>query len=190
MSAVIDAVENRWAGRVAVFRVEAEKELGLSTTYGVTAVPLCVLILGGEERGRVQGMDALELDEKMRLVFGSRENGAAAVSTALASAGSPSQSLDERLDSLINTRRVMLFMKGEPDNPRCGFSQKAVSALRASGCNDFGSFDILEDQDVRQGLKERSKWPTYPQLYVDGELLGGCDIILELFEDGSLKEHL
>ena len=86
-------------------------------------------------------------------------------------------------------------------NRRCGFSRRVANALVSCYCGDdetkaqnvdvdklFGSFDILQDQDVRQGLKEYSKWPTYPQLYVDKELIGGCDIVMEMFESGELKE--
>ena len=84
---------------------------------------------------------------------------------------------------------VMLFMKGNPEEPRCGFSRKVVAALEETGA-PFGHFDILSDDDVRQGLKKFSDWPTYPQLYVNGELLGGCDIILEMAQEGELAEAL
>jgi Grx4 family monothiol glutaredoxin len=97
--------------------------------------------------------------------------------------------LEERLEKLVNSKPVVLFMKGTPEAPRCGFSQKVVKALREEGV-DFGSFDILSDEEVRQGLKAYSNWPTYPQLYSKGELVGGCDIILEMHESGELKEAL
>lgn len=178
LDVVIDAIEIEYKGRVRIVRIEAEKSLELSARFGVQAVPLCVLVVDGVAKDRVQGMDPIELQEKMGRVFSVDTN----VATKM--------SLDERLDELVRKERVMLFMKGSPDAPRCGFSQKAVQALRESGCQDFGYFDILEDQEVRQGLKEKSKWPTYPQLYVNGELLGGCDIILEMHQDGSLKDEL
>ena len=94
-----------------------------------------------------------------------------------------------RLKALINKAAATVFIKGSRDEPRCGFSRKVVSALADTGA-DFETFDILEDEEVRQGLKEYSDWPTYPQLYVKGELVGGCDIILEMAADGSLKETL
>lgn len=75
---------------------------------------------------------------------------------------------------------------GSPEAPRCGFSRKVVEALTSAG-QPFGSFDILGDDDVRQGIKAFSNWPTYPQLFVGGELLGGCDIVLEMAEAGELK---
>jgi monothiol glutaredoxin len=79
----------------------------------------------------------------------------------------------------------MLFMKGTPEFPRCGFSARTVQALQLSGA-DFGSMDILPDPRIRQQLSARSGWPTIPQLFVDGELVGGCDIVSELHESGEL----
>lgn len=99
------------------------------------------------------------------------------------------ETLDDRLKNLINSAPTMLFMKGTPDAPRCGFSSKIVDALRAENVS-FGSFDILTDEEVRQGLKVLSNWPTFPQLYYKGELIGGCDIIMELRNNGELKSTL
>ena len=101
----------------------------------------------------------------------------------------PAQSLDERLTTLINTAPVMLFMKGSPEAPRCGFSRTIVSILQDANIS-FSTFDILEDEEVRSGLKVFSDWPTYPQLYVNGELIGGLDIVKELVQEGNLKEQL
>lgn len=98
-------------------------------------------------------------------------------------------SLEDRLKNIVNSSTVMLFMKGTPDAPRCGFSSKVVNALKEEGV-EFGSFDILSDEEVRQGLKTFSNWPTYPQLYYKGELVGGCDIVLELQSSGELKSTL
>ena len=99
------------------------------------------------------------------------------------------QSLEARLKALLASAPVMLFMKGQPDEPRCGFSRKVVEALTAAGA-PFSHFDILTDADVREGLKKLSDWPTYPQLYVNGELVGGCDIVLELAASGELQKTL
>ena len=82
-------------------------------------------------------------------------------------------------------QRGTACLQGNPEAPRCGFSQKVVSALRSINI-PFNTFDILTDEDVRQGLKDYSQWPTYPQLYVKGELLGGCDVILEMQQDGEI----
>ncbi|CAM9129107.1 unnamed protein product [Laminaria digitata] len=101
----------------------------------------------------------------------------------------PKESLDSRLKGLISSRSIVLFMKGTPDAPQCGFSRTAIGLLRDEGV-DFGTFDILEDQEVRQGLKKFSNWPTYPQLYAQGELLGGLDIMKEMNEAGELGSAL
>jgi Grx4 family monothiol glutaredoxin len=98
-------------------------------------------------------------------------------------------SLDDRLKALINTSKVMLFMKGVPEDPQCGFSRQAVALLNKHSVA-FGSFNILSDDAVRQGLKAFSNWPTYPQLYANGELVGGLDILKELEAEGELKEAL
>lgn len=98
-------------------------------------------------------------------------------------------SLDERLKSLINKAKVMVFMKGNPSQPKCGFSRTLMEMLKGTGVA-FETFDILEDEEVRQGLKEYSKWPTYPQVYVKGELIGGLDILKELKEGGELESTL
>jgi Grx4 family monothiol glutaredoxin len=97
--------------------------------------------------------------------------------------------INTRLSKLVKSSEVMLFMKGDRDEPRCGFSRKVVEALNGTGVG-YSTFDILSDEDVRQGLKEFSNWPTYPQLYHKGELLGGCDIILEMAAGGELKEAI
>jgi len=101
----------------------------------------------------------------------------------------PKESLENRLKRLVNSSPIILFMKGTPDAPRCGFSSKVVNALREEGLN-FGYFDILSDEEVRQGLKTYSNWPTFPQLYHKGELIGGCDIVLEMHKSGELKSTL
>ncbi|CAD7956288.1 unnamed protein product [Amoebophrya sp. A25] len=96
-----------------------------------------------------------------------------------------------RLEPLINAHPVMLFMKGNPEEPRCGFSRKAVGLLdEMAGRQGYATFDILQDEWVRQKLKEWSEWPTYPQLYVSGELIGGIDLMVEAVHDGSLAETL
>jgi monothiol glutaredoxin len=93
---------------------------------------------------------------------------------------------DEVLDA-INQHHVMLFMKGTPEMPRCGFSAQVVRLLGDTGA-EFAAMDILPDPRIRQVLSAHSGWPTIPQLFVDGELVGGCDIVTELAEEGRLKE--
>ena len=95
----------------------------------------------------------------------------------------------ERIKQHLSTEPVVLFMKGTPDFPQCGFSAQAVAALRACGAS-FAHVNIFEDPELREALKRYSNWPTYPQLYLNGELLGGCDITLEMFRSGELKKVL
>ncbi len=87
----------------------------------------------------------------------------------------------------IQQNRIMLFMKGTPEMPRCGFSMQTVACLKDAGA-DFAAMDILPDPRIRQVLSEHSGWPTIPQLFIDGQLVGGCDIVTELHESGQLKE--
>jgi len=95
----------------------------------------------------------------------------------------------DRIKSKISSGPVVLFMKGSPDFPQCGFSAQAVAALRACGA-EFKHVDIFEDPELREALKSYSNWPTFPQLYVNGELVGGCDITLEMYRSGELKKLL
>nr|CAD2162832.1 unnamed protein product [Meloidogyne enterolobii] len=99
------------------------------------------------------------------------------------------EELNERLKRLINKERLTLFMKGSPTEPKCGFSQQIVKLLKAHNIQ-FWTFDILLDEQVRQGLKIYSDWPTYPQLYLDGELLGGIDVVREEMKDPAFVEKL
>lgn len=92
-----------------------------------------------------------------------------------------------RIDDLLGSNRVFLFMKGSPDYPQCGFSMRAVSILRALGVQ-FGSFDILSDDEIRGAVKEYASWPTYPQLWIDRQLVGGSDIMMEMWEAGELEK--
>ena len=92
----------------------------------------------------------------------------------------------ERIKDQLGSHAVVLYMKGSPDFPQCGFSSQVVQVLKA--CNtQFMYINIFEDQEVREALKEFSNWPTYPQLYIKGELIGGCDIILDLYNKGELE---
>ena len=93
----------------------------------------------------------------------------------------------ERIKTELNSDPVVLFMKGTPDFPQCGFSAQTVAAMRAVGA-DFKSVNIFEEPELREALKRYSNWPTYPQLYVKGELVGGCDIALEMYQSGELKK--
>lgn len=95
----------------------------------------------------------------------------------------------EKIQSLINSHKVFIFIKGTPEAPRCGFSANTVSILSNMGV-DFDSYDILTDPELRQTIKEFSNWPTFPQIYVNGQLLGGNDILTEMYHSGELADEL
>lgn len=99
-------------------------------------------------------------------------------------------SIQEQIKEVVTTHHVVLFMKGTKQFPQCGFSSRAVQILQAAGCEDFVTVNVLEHEEVRQGIKEYSDWPTIPQLYVNGEFIGGSDIMMEMFEAGELQELL
>lgn len=96
----------------------------------------------------------------------------------------------ETIKNIVESHKVVLFMKGTPQFPQCGFSSRAVQILKASGCHDFFTVNVLEDEAIRQGIKEYADWPTIPQLYINGEFVGGSDIMLEMYEAGELQDAL
>ena len=96
---------------------------------------------------------------------------------------------NKTIENLINENDVCLFMKGTPDSPQCGFSMAVSNVLKHLKVN-FKGINVLEDEDIRQGIKNYSDWPTIPQLYVENEFVGGCDIVKEMFEKGELKKIL
>ena len=97
--------------------------------------------------------------------------------------------LRQRIDDQVKNNRVFLYMKGNPEAPMCGFSGQAVAILKQQGV-DFQACNVLDDEDIRQGIKEYSDWPTIPQLYIGGEFVGGCDIMTEMHQSGELEKLL
>ena len=97
--------------------------------------------------------------------------------------------IKKNIEELIKNNDVCLFMKGTPDSPQCGFSMAVSNVLKHLKVN-FKSVNVLSDENMRQGIKDYSDWPTIPQLYVQGEFIGGCDIVKELFDNGELKKLL
>ncbi len=101
-----------------------------------------------------------------------------------------SMNVQERIHALVTGHPVVLFMKGTPQFPQCGFSASAVQILRACGVEDIASVNVLEDPDMRQGAKDYASWPTFPQLYVGGQFVGGADIMREMYQSGELQKIL
>jgi monothiol glutaredoxin len=97
-------------------------------------------------------------------------------------------SIQEVIKKQVGENRVVLYMKGTPDFPQCGFSANAVGILRACGADQLFTVNVLENPDIRQGIKEYANWPTIPQLYVNGEFVGGSDIMTEMYKSGELKK--
>lgn len=183
------------------FRVEAEETPDISHAYNVSAVPFFVFIKDGVVVDKLEGVNPADLAEKVTKLSGPgvrpkaaeieevlNVNGSAASMNG-STAVDNGKGLEEKLRALVSSKPVMLFMKGSPNEPKCGFSRRVVEILRDLGV-EIGSFDILADEEVRQNLKSFSNWPTYPQLYIAGEFIGGCDIITEMHKSGELKEIL
>lgn len=99
-------------------------------------------------------------------------------------------SIQDVIKDQISKHRVVLYMKGSPDFPQCGFSANVVNILRGCGLNEFFTVNVLEEPEIRQGIKEFANWPTIPQLYVNGEFVGGSDILSEMNKSGELKKML
>ncbi|KAL6546614.1 Monothiol glutaredoxin-S17 [Orobanche minor] len=194
-------------------RVEAEEQPDISEAYSVSAVPYFVFIKDGKIVDTLEGADPSSLANKVAKVAESIRPGEPAAPASLGMAAGPTvleavqefakvngashigsqttpiiaDKIKNRLQQLVNSQPIMLFMKGSPESPQCGFSQKVVDILKKEKVN-FGSFDILRDNEVREGLKKFSNWPTFPQLYCKGELLGGSDIAIAMHESGELGE--
>lgn len=169
-------------------RVEAEACLDLTELYGVTVVPTVILLNQGKVFERVQGDDVAAVTTAVQRLVAAEET-TTPPPAVMAQQPNDQSFLKDRLERLIRSSDVMLFIKGTPSEPRCGFSRQLVEMLEEEEIA-FGSFDVLSDEEVRQGLKVHSNWPTYPQLYVRGELVGGLDIVKELKEEGSLRDQL
>jgi len=95
-----------------------------------------------------------------------------------------------RIEKMVKGNKVVVFMKGTPDAPKCGFSNAVMQILSMHGVKEFSSYNVLEDEALRQGIKDFSNWPTVPQVYLNGDFVGGCDIMIEMHQKGELVEEL
>lgn len=170
---------------VKFFRIVAENFVEISQKHSVASVPTFIFLKNNEVVDRLDGANVPELTKKIKFQL-SRLYFPAADST---NKDQTEEDLNSRLGRLINTAPCMLFMKGSREQPRCGFSRQVIELLGKHNA-EYETFDILQDEEVRQGLKEFSKWPTYPQLYISGKLIGGIDIMKELSESGELDNML
>ncbi|XXG98810.1 actin binding protein [Hypoxylon texense] len=203
MGSVLNALAEEYAkeGSPATSWVSlnAEEIVDVSETYDVVAVPYVVLQRNDQVLETVSGSNPAVVRKAVEK-HAPRDGSAAAATTATTTNGNgqehangtaavadeekltPEEELNKKLRGLVNAADVMLFMKGTPGEPQCGFSRQMVGILRERSVK-YGFFNILADDDVRQGLKVFADWPTYPQLWVAGELVGGLDIVKEELEN-------
>ncbi|XP_068150516.1 glutaredoxin 3 [Drosophila tropicalis] len=158
--------------------LNAEQYPEISMKHQIDAVPTVIFFTKGSAVDRVDGVDIAAITSKSKKL-----------AESASSAAATGQSLDERLKALINKSPLMIFMKGDRQAPRCGFSKQLIAIVNETNL-PYETFDILGDEEVRQGLKTYSDWPTYPQVYVKGELIGGLDIIKELVAGNELEATL
>ncbi|KAJ7982827.1 glutaredoxin [Mycena polygramma] len=194
MNAVVAELAKKHPAILAL-NVEAEEQSDIAESFDIEAVPSFVVLRGHTLLARIAGADAPALTLAIAThaagpvpTYAPKSHTDAAPPAAQNGAGAETpEELDARLRQLMNQSKVVLFMKGNPEEPRCGFSRKISTLLKEQGV-PFSSFDILQDEDVRQGLKKLNDWPTFPQLIVNGELVGGLDIVQEMVETGEFAE--
>jgi len=170
---------------VGFVRVEAETVSEVSMEHEVAAVPTFIFFRQNKVLDRIEGAKAADTSKRIRELAKEDKAGSGLPKAALPKVEKPKEPLDQRLNKLVNSSKCILFMKGDPVAPRCGFSRQTVELLNSLNA-EYATFDILGDDEVRQGLKTFSNWPTYPQLYIDGEFIGGIDIMKEMNESNEL----
>ncbi|KAL7274603.1 AMP deaminase [Rhizina undulata] len=190
MNVVFSTLAAQSPSTITFASIDAESHPEISETYDVAAVPYFVLLKSGKRLESLSGANPKQLSDALA------KHSGASLSLPPPQAAAPAngatqgeaeegvqgeEDIETRLAKLVSAAPVMLFMKGTPAAPQCGFSRQLVALLRERGVR-YGFFNILADDEVRQGLKKFSDWPTYPQLYLGGELVGGLDIVKEEFE--------
>ncbi|PVU86349.1 hypothetical protein BB560_005297 [Smittium megazygosporum] len=172
------------------FKLDADVFEGAVEAYGIEAVPSVLFVRGKTVLGQVEGVNPVQLNLVVDKLLGSKKPedqlpvpNAAPVAVKVES----KEQIIERIEKLLASQPVFAFIKGTPNNPRCGFSRRLVNILKSADIS-FGYFDILTDEGIRQELKEYSNWPTYPQLYIESELVGGIDIVEEMVANDELVD--
>lgn len=161
--------------------VAVEEIPEVAQQHEIEAVPTVIFFQSTKAVHRIDGIDIADFTASVKKL--------ASATPAGSPAGGSTGSLEDRLKALIHKGNVMVFMKGDRNTPKCGFSKQLIQILNDTGV-PYETFDILTDEQVRQGLKTYSDWPTYPQVYVKGELQGGLDIIKEMLAGGELLNVL
>ena len=170
-------------GAVRYFSVNAESLPNVSKEFKIQGIPSTLLIAKGRVVATVEGTDVALVTKTIK------EKAFKEFPLSVSQIPSSASDLDERLKALVSRSPVMLFIKGDRETPRCGFTRQLLQIMQSLDV-DFDTFDILSDEQVRQGLKTFSNWPTYPQVYVKGNLIGGLDVVKELQELGELESTL
>ncbi len=183
MQGIFKALSEKYQ-TINFYLVEAEIVPELSEKLEVTKVPTFVAYFGKDFVGKVEGVNPADLSNLVKSLSIAESS-----SFAITEQSGSTADLNVKLDKLINSAPVMLFMKGTPSEPKCGFSRQIVEILKTNAI-PFASFNILTDEEVRAGLKVYSDWPTYPQLYVKGALVGGLDILKEMQSSDNFKAEL
>jgi len=190
--AQIDAIltqmdsSGKYSNSFTFVKVDAEQLSTSAEDFDVETVPAVVFVKNGKIVDRVDGANPPLLNQ---LVQKHQQPEKSATTGAGANAAPTAEEVNARLKSLVESASVMVFMKGSPAAPQCGFSRRACEILKTHGAK-FSHFDILTDNTVREAMRIYSNWPTYPQIYINSEFVGGVDILTELAESGDLKNML
>nr|ACO10537.1 Glutaredoxin-3 [Caligus rogercresseyi] len=166
----------------ALYRLDAEEVTEIPTEYEVHAVPTFLFFRKGQKIERIDGAHPVKVVNALKTFIKTPS-----LSVLTPSGGELVVNVHKRCEKLLSSAPVMLFMKGGKEEPKCKFSRATIDILSTYEDLKYSTFDILQDEAIRQGLKDYSKWPTYPQLYVQGNLIGGLDIIKEMHESGELS---
>jgi len=196
MNEVVDELAKQHKD-VLFVKIEADNSPDISEKYEVEAVPTFILLQNGSTVGRINGANAAELTQK---IYSFSKPKAVTATTATSTPSSAkagtkdapvelTPELKKRLEALTKSAKCIAFIKGTPEQPRCGFTRQLVDLFEKNKI-DYTTFNIFEDDEVRQGLKVYSDWPTFPQVYADGDFVGGLDIIKEMEGSGELKSVL
>lgn len=173
VEAALDSLSQKYGDKIKFANALAEEISEVSLKHAIEAVPTIIFFKNGIATDRIDGVDIALLSAKCEGL----------------APGVGGEDINERLKKLINTAKVMIFMKGNRTAPRCGFSKTLIEIMNSTGVS-YETFDILTDEEVRSQLKIYSDWPTYPQVYVNGELIGGLDIIKEMVKSNELLPTL
>ncbi|TPX51729.1 hypothetical protein SeLEV6574_g00147 [Synchytrium endobioticum] len=197
MNEVFDELAKKYPA-LSFVKVEAENYPDFSEEHEIASVPTFIVFKDGKTVDRIEGANAPLLTTTVDKYGKASANATKYIppttngsdqNASLPEATLSREALNNRLQELVNSHPVMLFIKGTPQQPRCGFSRQIVEILNSLE-TPYGSFNIIADEQVRAGLKDFSKWPTFPQLYVKGEFIGGLDVVKEMVEANELQQLL